>query len=357
MFEKIKEIENRYLELNKKFYKPEYSSDPQKAMEISKKISEIEDIYNLYQEYKNILSQIKEAKNILEEETDEELIEFSKNQLQEAEENKEQMEEQLKKAMLPKDPNDDKNIFLEIRPAAGWDEAWLFAMELMRMYLRYAENKWRNAEIIENSQSGIWGVKMAIIKISWEKVYSELKFESWVHRVQRIPETESWWRVHTSTITVAVLPEVEDVKIKINPDDIEMDTYAASSAGWQHANKNQTWVRLHHKPTGIIVTISDTKSQLQNKEKAYNVLKSKIYQQELEKQQKEQEDYRSNMIWGWARSEKIRTYNYPQDRLTDHRIKKSWSNLPWILDWNIDEIIEYLIMENQSQLLSKQEWN
>jgi peptide chain release factor 1 len=219
------------------------------------------------------------------------------------------------------------------------------------MYMRYAEIKSRDIKIMEHQVNGIWWLKFALIKIKWEKIYSKMKFESWVHRVQRIPETESIWRVHTSTVTIAVLPEVTDVKIEIRSEDIETDTFAASSAGWQHANKNQTWIRLHHKPTGIIVTWTDSRSQLQNKENAMKMLKLKIYQIELDKQQKEQKDNRVNQIWTGDRSEKIRTYNFPQDRVTDHRVKNSWSNLPWIMNWEIDNIIESMFIENQAMLL------
>jgi len=190
-----------------------------------------------------------------------------------------------------------------------------------------------------------------MVKISWEKVYSLMKFESWVHRVQRIPDTESQWRVHTSTVTVAIMPEVEDVEVELDEKDIQMETYAASSSGWQNANKNQTWVRIHHKPTGIIVNIWDSKSQLKNKEKAFTILKAKLYQTELDKQQKEQKDIRWNQIWTWDRSEKIRTYNYPQDRVTDHRIKHSRSNLPGILAWDLENILKTMVIENQSKQL------
>jgi peptide chain release factor 1 len=259
----------------------------------------------------------------------------------------------LKIALLPQDPNDDKNIFLEIRPAAGWDEAALFGAELLKMYLAFAQKKWWKPEIVEEQLTDIGGVKFVMVKISWDKVYSLMKFESGVHRVQRIPETESQWRVHTSTVTVAIMPEVDDVSIYIDPKDVVMDTYAASSSGWQNANKNQTWIRLHHIPTGLIVDIWDSKSQIKNKEKAFEVLKSRLYQIELDKQQKEQKELRWNQIGSWDRSEKIRTYNFPQDRITDHRIHKSWSNIPVILAGDLDDILNSLVVENQAILLEK----
>ncbi len=357
MIEKLKQIEDKYHKIKDQLYSPEIANNPEKMIRLNKQLSSLEEIYNLIQEYKKVLWEIEEAKRIIENENDEEMIELAKDQLKQTEQKKEELENKLKIALLPKDPNDDKNIYIEIRPAAWWDEAALFAGELMRMYMRYADRQWRKSEIIEHQPSDLWWIKFAVIKISWDKVYSKLKFESWVHRVQRIPETESWGRIHTSTVTVAVLPEVEDVEIKINPDDLEIDTFAASSAGGQHANRNETWVRIHHKPTWIVVTVWDSRSQLQNKEKAMRILKAKLYQLEEEKKQKELKEARSNQIWTWDRSEKIRTYNFPQDRVTDHRIKKSWSNLPAIMDWEIEDIIQSLIMENQARLLAAQEQN
>ncbi len=357
LLEKLKKIEKTYQELKKKLYDPSISNNIDEIVKINKKLSELEPIHNLYEKYQKVINDIQEAKQILENENDEEILQLAKQQLKEAENEKEKLEHQIKIALLPKDPNDDKNIYLEIRPAAWWEEAALFAAELLRMYLRYAERQWRKAEIQEHQPSDLGWVKLAIVRISWDRVYSKLKFESWVHRVQRIPVTESWWRIHTSTVTVAVIPEVDDIQIEIKPEDIEIDTYAASSAGGQHANKNETWVRIHHKPTGIIVNVWDSRSQLQNKEKAMRILKAKLYQLELEKQQKELKEKRLNQIWTWDRSEKIRTYNFPQDRVTDHRIKKSWSNLPAILDWEIDDIINSLIIENQTRMLQAMEEN
>lgn len=352
MLDKLQQIEDKYIQLREELYKPEVASDIQKSMEIWKKLADMEEVYNIYQLYKNCLWQISEAKEIIEMWDDVEMTELAKAQLKENEDKLPEIENQLKIALLPKDPNDDKNIFLEIRPAAWWDEAWLFAAELLRAYLMYAQAQWWKTEIIEEQLSDIWWVKFVMVKISWDKVYSKLKFESWVHRVQRIPDTETNGRIHTSTITVAIMPEVEDVDVQINPADVTMDTYAASSCGWQNANKNQTWVRLHHKPTWLIVTIWDTKSQLQNKEKAWSVLKARLYQMELEKKQSEESTARLDQIWSWDRSEKIRTYNFPQDRVTDHRIKQSWSNLPWIMSWQMDDIVHAMVVENQSMQLS-----
>ena len=283
------------------------------------------------------------------------MIDMAKEQKKEAETNIDALNEKLKIALLPQDPNDDKNIFLEIRPAAWWDEAALFASELLRMYMTFSQRKWRKVEIVEEQLSDIWWVKFVMVKIFGEKVYSIMKFESWVHRVQRIPDTESQWRVHTSTVTVAIMPEVDDVSVELNPKDVTLDTYAGSSSGGQNANKNQTGVRLHHKPSGLIVDIWDSKSQMKNKEKAFEVLKTRLYQIKLDKQQTEQKELRWDQIWSGDRSEKIRTYNFPQDRITDHRIKQSWSNIPAKLSGDIDDILETMVVENQTLLLEKVE--
>jgi len=308
-------------------------------------------MYDIIQRYKKFDWELKEAEEILKSESDNDLLDMAKEQLVNARIELEKVNKELEVALLPKDPNDDKNIYLEIRPAAWGDEAWLFGTELFRMYMAFAQKKWWKAEIVDEQMSDIWWVKFVMVKISWEKVYSMMKFESWVHRVQRIPDTESCWRVHTSTVTVAIMPEVDDVDIVIDPKDITIDTYAASSAGWQNANKNQTWVRIHHNPTWLIVNIWDTKSQLKNKEKAFQILKARLFQLEEDKKEAEQKSIRWNQIWNWDRSEKIRTYNYPQDRITDHRIHCSWSNIPAVLMWDMDAIFEKLILENQAKLM------
>ena len=355
MIEKLNWIIEKYEELMAKSISPEVIADPKESIRINKEISSMQERYDLAKEYTTLWNQLEEAKEILNTESDEEMLEIAKEQKKESEEKLVEVENKLKIALLPQDPNDDKNIFLEIRPAAGWDEAALFGAELLKMYLAFAQKKWWKPEIVEEQLTDIWGVKFVMVKISWDKVYSLMKFESGVHRVQRIPETESQGRVHTSTVTVAIMPEVDDVSIYIDPKDVTMDTYAASSSWWQNANKNQTWIRLHHIPTGIIVDIWDSKSQIKNKEKAFEVLKSRLYQIELDKQQKEQKELRWNQIWTWDRSEKIRTYNFPQDRITDHRIHKSWSNIPVILAWELDDVLNSLVVENQAMLLEKVE--
>ena len=318
---------------------------------LSKEVSGMKTAYELAMTYKSLLEQIAESEELLESETDADVVAMAKEQLSDAKGQISTVDEQLKFALLPTDPNDDKNIFLEIRPAAGGDEAALFASELLKMYILYSQQRGWKLEVVEQSDNDIGGLKFAMLKVSGDSVYSLMKFESGVHRVQRIPQTESQGRVHTSTITVAVMPEAEDVDVVINPKDILMDTFAASSSGGQNANKNQTWVRLRHEPTGLIVTIADSKSQMQNKEKAYAVLKSRIYQAALEEQQKIEQEKRGVQIGTGDRSEKIRTYNYPQDRITDHRIKQSRSNIPWVLSGQLQPLLDALVMDMQTKLL------
>ena len=355
MIEKLQSIIDKYNELTELSISPDVVCDQKECVRISREISNMQEQYDLAVEYLKYAAQLDEAKEILNDESDADMIDMAKEQKKEAEVNLDALNEKLKIALLPQDPNDDRNVFLEIRPAAGWDEAALFASELLRMYMTFSQKKWRKTEIVEEQLTDIWWVKFVMVKIFGEKVYSIMKFESWVHRVQRIPDTESQWRVHTSTVTVAIMPEVDDVSVNLNPKDVILDTYAGSSSGWQNANKNQTWVRLHHKPSWLIVDIWDSKSQMKNKEKAFEVLKSRLFQIEIDKQQSEQKELRWDQIGSGDRSEKIRTYNFPQDRITDHRIKQSWSNIPAKLSGEIDDILETMVVENQTLLLEKVE--
>lgn len=351
MLDKLANIEKKYLDLREESMNPDTVSDQKRSIQINREISNLQELYDLIQEYRKYEDQIAGAKEIIASESDPDMVEMAKEELKEWEAKLEELDAKIKIALLPRDPNDNKDVYLELRPAAGGDEAGLFGAELLRMYLGYAARKGWKAEIIEEQLSDIGGVKFVMVKITGTKVYAMMKFESGVHRVQRIPETESQWRVHTSTVTVAIMPEAEDIDFKLDPKDVEMDTYAWSTAGWQNANKNQTGVRLRHIPSGLIVTIQDGKSQLHNKEKAWSVLKARLYQIELDKKNAEQKSLRGDQIWSGDRSEKIRTYNYPQDRITDHRIHQSRSNLPVFMTGDIDNMMQSLVLENQTRLL------
>ncbi len=351
MLDKLNKIIAKYEDLRNQALQPEVFQNPEKAKVVNKELSALEDTYTIAVNYRKALEAQQSAQDLLESEQDTELLTMAQEELDQAKADIAKRDEQLTIALLPKDPNDDKNIYLEIRPAAGGDESGLFGAELLKMYLAYAQKMGRKPEIVEEQLSDIGGVKFVMVKISGKNVYSLMKFESWVHRVQRIPETESQWRVHTSTVTIAVMPEAEDVDVQIDMKDIQIDTFAASSSGGQNANKNQTWVRVHHLPSGLIVTIGDSKSQMQNKEKAFAVLKSRLYQMELDKKMEEERGLRGNQIGTGDRSEKIRTYNFPQDRVTDHRIHESWSNLPSIMAGNIEDIMDKMGVENQTKLL------
>lgn len=353
MLDKLAQIATTYETLQAQLYDPAVSANVQKLIEINRQLTQLKDAYDLYLQIKSATHQYEEAKQLLYTEKDADMLELAQAQYDDAEKTLEQLNSQVQIVLLPKDPNDDRNIFLEIRPGAGGDESGLFGAELLRMYLRYAERQQRKAELIEHDLNDIGGLKFAVVKIAGDKVYSKMKFESGVHRVQRIPETESQGRIHTSTITVAVMPEIDDVEIEVSPNDLEIDTFAASSAWGQNANKNQTGVRIHHKPTGLIVMGQDSKSQLQNKENALKVLKSRLYQLELDKQIASQKALRFDQIGTGDRSEKIRTYNFPQDRVTDHRIKQSRGYLPNIMDGDIDDIMHALIVENQMKMMEE----
>lgn len=351
LIEKCNQIIQEYEKLQEELYKPEVMSNIKELTKVNRQLNRDKVLYDLAKKYNVAFHENTEAKQILNMEKDEDMIELAKIQLSDSWTLLQSLEEELTQELLPKDPNDDKDIYLEIRPAAWGDEAWLFAAELRKCYMLYTDIMWRKAEVIEQQLSDIGWVKQVIVKISWDRVYSRMKFESGVHRVQRIPDTESQGRVHTSTITVAIMPEVEDVDFEINPNDVEMDTFAASSSGGQNANKNQTWVRLRHIPTGTIVTIGDSKSQLQNKDKAWSVLKSRLYQIEMDRKQAEERQARGSQMGTGERSEKIRTYNYPQDRITDHRIKQSRSNLPTVMLGNIWPLIDACIIAAQKWVL------
>ena len=353
MFGKLEEVVKRFDELNELLGSPEVLADPKKMMECNKSLSDITPIVEKYKEYKRVIEDFDFIKENLKTEKDQEMKEMMHEELKELEESIPELEKELKVLLLPKDENDDKNVIIEIRGGAGGDEAALFAGNLFRMYSRYAERKKWKIEIIEKQEMGIGGIKEVVFSINGFGAYSRLKFESGVHRVQRVPETESAGRVHTSTANVAVLPEVEDVKeVKIDPRDLKIDTYRSGGAGGQHVNMTDSAVRITHLPTGIIVQCQDERSQLKNREKAMKHLASKLFEMECEKQRSQVESERRLQVGTGDRSEKIRTYNFPQGRITDHRIKFTVYQLEAFLDGDLDEMIDALITFSQAEMLS-----
>ncbi len=349
MIDRLEATLDRYNYLTEELSKPETISDIKKMTTLSKEQASLSEIIDKYKEYKRILSDIEEAKELL---NDKEMISFAKEELVSLEEAKENIEKELELLLLPKDPNDDKNIIVEIRGAAGGDEANLFAGDLFDMYSHYAENKGWKVEVINALEGTSGGYSQIEFMIKGDSVYSKLKYESGTHRVQRVPTTESQGRVHTSTATVAVLPEVEDIDFEINENDIRVDVYRSSGAGGQGVNTTDSAVRITYLPTGTIVTCQNERSQLKNKEQAMKVLKSKIYEDLQKKQNAELEDERRSKIGTGDRAEKIRTYNYPQNRVTDHRINLTIMQLDRIMQGKLDEIIDALINEDQRRKLA-----
>jgi peptide chain release factor 1 len=327
-------------------------NDPVRLKELMQKKKVLEWTIILYKEYKSAHLTLEDAKNILKTSSDSDLIQIAKEDLDISNDKIIKLEEKLKIALLPKDKNDDKNVMLEIRAGTWWEESALFARELTNSYLIYAKSQNFITEILSESISETWWYKEVIIKINWFWAYSKFKFEAWTHRVQRIPETENKWRVHTSAITIAILPEAEEIDVQIRDEDLEIQTCRASGAWWQHINKTDSAIRMVHKPTWIVVECQDQRSQLKNKEKALSILRTKIYAFEEAKKNKEISDTRSAQVWSGDRSEKIRTYNFPQDRVTDHRIWKNYWNLPGIMMWKIWSIIDDLIIWDQTIKLS-----
>ena len=355
MFDKLEDLVDRLDTLNNQLTDPDIVSDQNKFRKLMKEQSELTPIVEKYKEYKDAKQTIEDSLLMLEEENDEELREMAKEELNEAKATVEKTENELKILLLPKDPNDDKNVIVEIRAGAGGDEAALFAAEIYRMYVHYADSRRWKTEMISLNENGIGGFKECVFMVTGQGAYSRMKYESGVHRVQRVPETESGGRIHTSTITVAVMPEAEEVDVVIDEKDIRIDVMRASGNGGQCVNTTDSAVRLTHYPTGIVIYSQTEKSQLQNKEKAFRLLRSKLYDLELEKQQASEAAERRSQIGTGDRSEKIRTYNFPQGRVTDHRIKLTLHKLDSILNGDLDEIIDSLIAADQTAKLAKME--
>ncbi len=351
LFDRLQAVEDRYDKLNELLSDPEIVNDTKKLREYSKEQSDIQETVETYREYKEVRSQLKDAKAMLEEKLDADMREMVKDEIDELEERQEELEGRLKILLVPKDPNDDKNVIMEIRGAAGGDEAALFAGDLYRMYSRFAEAQGWKTEVIEASSTGVGGYKEIIFMINGKGAYSKLKFENGAHRVQRVPETESGGRIHTSTATVAVLPEAEEVEVDIHEKDIRVDTFASSGPGGQSVNTTMSAVRLTHIPTGTVVSCQDEKSQIKNKEKAMKVLRARVYDKFQQEAQAEYDQQRKSAVGTGDRSERIRTYNFPQNRVTDHRIGLTIQKLDQILQGKMDEIVDALILEEQSAKL------
>jgi len=354
MFERLEQIESKYEELNHALASPEIVSDSARYQKTAKAHSELAPIVEKYREFKDLTRGIEESKAVLAEESDPEMRAYAQEELTHLATRVQSVEEDLKVLLLPKDPNDEKNVVLEIRAGTGGDEATLFAAEIFRMYTRYAESQRWKVEVLSTSESGVGGLKEVIAIIEGQGVYSRLKYESGVHRVQRVPQTETQGRVHTSAVTVAILPEAEDVDIKIEPKDIRIDTFCSSGPGGQSVNTTYSAVRITHLPTNTVVSCQDEKSQIKNREKGMRVLRARLYEMEQQKQQEALAKERKAMVGSGDRSEKIRTYNFPQNRVTDHRIGLTMHQLPEFMDGRIQPLIDGLITHFQAEKLKQE---
>jgi len=354
MFERLDQIEARYEELTHALASPEVINDSAKYQKTAKAHSEVAHIVEKYREFKDLKKGIAESKAVLADEKDPDMRAYAQEELDGLESRVGGVEEELKVLLLPKDPNDEKNVILEIRAGTGGDEATLFAAELFRMYDRYAESKRWRVEVLSTSESGVHGLKEVIAMIEGDRVYSQLKYESGVHRVQRVPETEQQGRVHTSAVTVAVLPEAEEVDIKIDPKDLRIDTFCSSGPGGQSVNTTYSAVRVTHIPTNTVVSCQDEKSQIKNREKALRVLRSRLYEMEMQKQQEALAKERKQMVGTGDRSEKIRTYNFPQNRVTDHRIGLTIHQLAEIMEGKLQPVVDALIAHFNAERLKSE---
>lgn len=352
MLDRLNEIEDKYVDIENKLMDPAVTADPKQIQSLGKSRSDLEPVVTAIRKYKAALQAKSEAEELLD---DPEMKEMAQEEFETIKEQIPLIEEELKILLLPKDPNDEKSVIIEIRAAAGGEEAALFAYELFRMYSRYAERMRWKYEVIEMEETGIGGASKIVFSIDQAGAYSQLKHESGVHRVQRVPATETQGRTHTSTVTVAVMPEAEENEIEVNEKDLEISTFRSSSAGGQHVQKNETAIRIIHKPTGTVVTCQDERSQQQNKLRALSVLRARLYEAEQERIAKERGELRKGQIGTGDRSEKIRTYNFPQDRITDHRIGLTTHSINLFMDGDIQKMIDALVQEHQARLLSEVE--
>lgn len=352
MLEKLAEVDNRFTELERLLADPEVTSDYEKVVEYSKERSNLEDLVMKYREFKRMNEELDDAKMMRDEENDPELREMAKEEITTLEAEIETLGEELKMMLLPKDPRDEKNVIIEIRGGAGGDEAALFAADLFRMYVRYAESRRYKVEVTAENETGGGGYKRIEFEVKGKGAFSRFKYEGGTHRVQRVPATESQGRVHTSTVTVAIMAEMEDVDVQLDMNDVRVDVFRSQGAGGQSVNTTDSAVRMTHIPTGLVVEMQDERSQLQNRMRAKQVLLNRLYEMELEKQRSEQEAERRDQVGTGDRSEKIRTYNYPQNRVTDHRINISNYNLPAVMDGDLDEFIDELATRAEAEKLS-----
>ncbi len=351
MLDKVATLAKRYDDLHDSMADPAVSTNPTRLRQITREISDLEEIVGKYRQYRLTTDALEKTKTLAREESDEEMRAMAREEAGKLEADASRLFQEMRLLLLPKDPRDDKDVFVEVRAGTGGDEAALFAADLYRMYTRYAEDEGWKVELVDENRTGLKGFKEVVFEIKGKGAFSRMKFESGVHRVQRVPQTEASGRIHTSTATVAVLAEVDDVEIDIKPDELKVDIFHASGHGGQNVQKVATAVRITHLPTGLVVACQDQRSQLQNKIRAMGVLRARLYEMQVEKQQREQTEARRAQVGSGERSEKIRTYNFPQDRLTDHRIGLSAHNLPKILDGALDEIIDALILADQSEKL------